>query len=97
MHKFEKEAKSIGKESFKFAWVLDEGSDERARGVTIEICVKHLETLGNNITLLDAPGHKDLVPTMLQGSVLADVALLVVRMIIAGSTVVCSLMWRCWW
>lgn len=32
MHKYEKESKKIGKQSFMYAWVLDETGEERSRG-----------------------------------------------------------------
>lgn len=32
MHKYEQESKKIGKQSFMYAWVLDETGEERARG-----------------------------------------------------------------
>lgn len=33
MHKYEQESKKIGKQSFMYAWVLDETSEERTRGM----------------------------------------------------------------
>lgn len=32
MHKHEQESKKLGKQSFMYAWVLDETGEERARG-----------------------------------------------------------------
>jgi len=37
MHKYEKISEQYGKGSFKFAYVMDEGEEERRRGVTIDV------------------------------------------------------------
>jgi translation elongation factor EF-1alpha len=68
-----------GKSNLVLTWMFDERDDERETGKTMDVNEKYLVLGDKIITLLDTPGHRDLVPVMISGASHCDYGILMVE------------------
>jgi peptide chain release factor subunit 3 len=78
LSKYKSEAIELNRESWYLAFLMDLNEDERAKGKTVDVGRAYFSTKNRRYTILDAPGHKNYVPNMINGVAQADIGILIV-------------------
>ena len=78
LDRVKKMAEKNSRESWYLAYLMDSDQAEMLKGKTHDIAIKQIELKHRHVTIIDTPGHGNLISNMLQGLQLADVMVLVV-------------------
>ncbi len=78
LEKYKREAIEQNRESWYLAWALDLNQDERSKGITVDTGKACFELENKKVVILDAPGHKSYVPSMITAANQADLGILVI-------------------
>jgi len=68
----------MGMGAFKFAFIMSKMKAEKERGITIDSSLFKFESPKHRFTIIDAPGHKDFIKTLIQGPSQDDFAILMI-------------------
>jgi len=68
IQKLKDEAKSLGRESWWAAYIMDINKEERDKGKTVDMGRASFITLKKRFTIMDCPGHKNYVQNMISGA-----------------------------
>lgn len=69
---------SLSRHGLNLAHFTDGLSEERLRGITIDVAYKYLETAKRKFIIADCPGHKEFTRNMVTGATSADLVLILV-------------------